>query len=354
MPNSKASFASWFGSDPPQRPMVIAEVGQAHEGSLAIASSFVKAVGGAGADAVKFQTHLPEFESSNQEIWRRRFSSQDNSRAGYWSRTGFTTQQWGELKDQAEEENLVFLSSPFSAEAVHLLQGLDIEGWKIASGEVANPTVLEPAIATGKPILFSSGMSNWNELQRATELCRHQAVPFAIMQCTSSYPTPPEGVGLNLVQELASEFGCSTGLSDHSGTIYSSLAATVLGAQFLEVHVSMSRDQFHPDGDAAITIAELKQLVEGVRFLSRCRAHPVDKDESSASLEEMKRLFRQSVTVTRNLKAGHVLASEDLRTRKPGIGIPAQRIESLLGRKLAIDVKSGHFLAESDVSDDQT
>lgn len=334
------------GGDAP--PLVIGEVGQAHDGSLGLAHAFVDAIADAEADAVKFQTHIAEAESTPSEPFRVAFSQQDESRYAYWRRMEFTEEQWHRLARHAHDRGLLFLSSPFSLEAVALLERIGVPGWKVGSGEVSNERLLEAIAATGKPVLLSSGMSPLAELDAAVTVLRRR-VPFAVLQCTSRYPSPPEHVGLNVIDELRSRYDAPAGLSDHSGTVFPSLAAVALGASVLEVHVTLSREMFGPDVQASITTAELRELVTGVRFLHDALRHPVDKNAAAAELDEVRRLFTRSVVAARNLPLGAVIAEHDLALKKPGTGLPPERLPELVGRRLRRDVAAGTLLSDEDV-----
>ncbi len=204
---------------------VIAEVAQSHDGHLDAAHGYIDAIAAAGAHGVKFQTHIAAAESTPHEPWRVAFSAQDKSRFDYWKRMEFSEEEWATLRAHATEKNLLFLSSPFSDEAVDLLERVGVDGWKIASGEVETLPMLEKIAATGKPVLLSTGMSPWVEIDTAVDILRGGRGAFAVMQCTSIYPTPPEQTGLNVISELRQRYDCAVGLSDHSGTIYPALAA---------------------------------------------------------------------------------------------------------------------------------
>ncbi|MDA0164740.1 N-acetylneuraminate synthase family protein [Solirubrobacter ginsenosidimutans] len=332
------------------RPLVIGEVGQAHDGSLGTAHAFIDAIAAAGADAVKFQTHIAEAESHPSEPWRIPFSPQDASRFEYWKRMEFTEEQWRGLRDHAVEAGLAFLSSPFSLEAVELLRRVGVAGWKVASGEVPNAELLAAMAAAGGPVLLSSGMSPWAELDRAVEQLRDAgAGPLAVLQCTSSYPVAPEEVGLNVVEEIGRRYDCAAGLSDHSGTIFPSLAAVALGARVIEVHVTLSRAMFGPDVPASIVPDELGQLCAGVRLISSALEHPVDKDRAAAELAPMRRLFTRSLVTTRALAAGETLTDRDLASRKPGSGIPATERGRVVGARVRRAVEAGTLLHEDDI-----
>ena len=326
--------------------LVVAEVGQAHDGSLGTAHAYIDAIARAGADAVKFQTHIAAAESTPGEPFRVKFSPQDASRYDYWKRMEFTAEQWRGLAEHARQLGLIFLSTPFSFEAVELLDALAMPAWKVGSGEVTNLPMLKRMAETGRPVLVSSGMADWAELDRAVECVRQAGAPVAVLQCTTAYPCPPEKVGLNVIGELAERYRCPVGLSDHSGTIYASLAAAALGVNLLEVHVVLSRECFGPDVKASVTTSELAQLVEGVRFIERALGHPLDKQQTAAEMAPLKAMFGKSVVAARDLPRGHLLEAGDLALKKPGTGIPAARAGELVGRRLTCRVTADTMLAE--------
>src|SRR5262245_39397643 len=202
---------------------VIAEVAQAHDGSLGMAHAFVDAAAEAGVDAIKFQTHLAAQESTLDELFRVRFSQQDPTRFQYWQRMEFTPEQWQGLAMHARERNLIFLSSAFSVAAVNLLSNIGMPAWKIGSGEFDSPDLWRAMASTHAPILFSTGMARRAEIANAVAVFRGAGLPFALLQCTSAYPTPLEAVGLNVIDELRREFTCPVGLSDHSGSVFPGL-----------------------------------------------------------------------------------------------------------------------------------
>ncbi len=324
--------------------LVIAEVAQTHDGSLGQAHAFIDAISEAGADAVKFQTHIASAESTPDEPWRVKFSPQDETRYEYWQRMEFSKEQWRGLKQHAEDHGLLFLSTPFSLQAVELLKEIGMKVWKIASGEVGNLPLLRKICETRNPVILSSGMSGWDELFEAVETIRKYENPFAVLQCTSAYPCPPEKVGLNLIEEFKMRYGCAAGLSDHSGNIYASLAAVALGAEVLEIHVCLSREMFGPDVPASVTTAELKQLVEGVRAIEKMRANPVDKEVMAEELSDLRKVFTKSIHAGAALPAGTILREEHLQLKKPGTGISPSNLPIFIGSRLRRDVNAGDML----------
>ena len=330
--------------------MIVAEVAQGHDGSLGIAHAFIDAIANAGADAVKFQTHIAAAESTPEEPWRIKFSNQDATRYDYWKRMEFTEDQWFGLKRHADECGLIFLSSPFSSEAVDLLCRVGVPAWKVPSGETANTPMLDQMLATGLPIILSTGMSPLSEIDAAVERIKVKGMPLVIQQCTSAYPCPPEKVGLNFIPLVRERYECAVGLSDHSGTIYPGLAAATLDIQVLEVHVTFSREMFGPDVPASITTTELRQLVEGIRFIEKMIGNPVDKDVMALDAKELRLAFTKSIVARKNLEAGTILAKDDLTLKKPGTGIPAARLSEIIGRRLKRPVAADTIISEEDLA----
>ena len=328
--------------------LIMAEIAQAHDGSLGMAHAYIDAVAAAGADAIKFQTHIAAAESTPDEPWRIKFSKQDASRYDYWKRMEFPEAQWQDLKQHADECGLIFLSSPFSSEAVDLLTRVGVPAWKIPSGEITSTPILEKIMATGLPIILSTGMSPLNEIDKTVKRITKNGVPFVLLQCTTAYPCPPEKVGFNLISFFQERYHCAVGLSDHSGTIYPGLAAATIGIQLLEVHVTFSREMFGPDVPASITTDELRQLVEGIRFVEKMIANPVDKEAIASEFKELRSTFAKSIVARKNLKAGKILKADDLTLKKPGTGIPADRLSEIIGRRLKRPVAVDHFISEED------
>ncbi len=331
--------------------MVVGEVAQAHDGSLGMAHAFIDAIADAGADAVKFQTHIAAAESSPLEEFRVKFSQQDATRYDYWKRMEFTPEGWAGLAKHANERGLIFLSSPFSEEAVDLLEKIGMPAWKVASGEVNNPILMERIAATRKPVLLSSGMSTVSEVDAVVNSIKKLGLPLLVFQCSSKYPSGPEDIGLNMLEFFRQRYQTPVGLSEHSGKVFTGLAAAALGADIVEVHVTLSRQMFGPDVIVSLTPAELEQLVQGVRFIRTAIEHPVNKDKEATGMLEMRSLFNKSLVARCDLKTNQRLQREDITARKPGTGLPASRMEEFIGRTLRRDVPAGTFLSMDDFED---
>ncbi|MCG8459592.1 MAG: N-acetylneuraminate synthase family protein [Holophagales bacterium] len=336
-----------------ERCRVIVEIAQAHDGSLGMAHAYIDAAARAGAHAVKFQTHIAAAESTRREPWRTRFNTQDATRFDYWRRMEFDESQWLELADHARGRGLHFLSSPFSSEAVELLARVGVSAFKVASGEVASGPLFDAMAEVGVPVLISTGMSPWTEIDAAVERARSRGLELAVLQCTSLYPTPPEKVGLGILAELRRRYGCPIGLSDHSGTVHAGVAAATLGADLVEVHLAFSREVFSPDLAVSLVPEELARLVEGVDLVRRMLT-PVDKDVLARELAPMRRLFTKSVVSSRSLPAGRRLTRDDLGLKKPGTGLPPERLGDLVGRRLTRALDADAELSEADLEPEPT
>jgi N,N'-diacetyllegionaminate synthase len=325
---------------------IVAEVAQAHEGSLEKAHAYIDVVAKTGVDAVKFQTHIASEESTPSEPWRVKFTNQFATRYDYWKHMEFSESAWRELAAHAHACGLIFLSSPFSVAAVDLLDRVGMPAWKIGAGEITSQDVLDRVIATGRPVLLSNGMCTWSELDETVRWLRKGQVPFAIYQCTTAYPCPPEQIGLNILQELADRYGCPVGLSDHSGTIYAGLAAVALGAHALEIHVKLTEKDQGPDAAASLIPAKLERLVNGVRFIEQARENPVDKDAMVESLGDLRQTFRKKMVTCKSLHPGHVLVREDIVFKKGGPGLGADQLPLMLGKVVKQAVKADEVMKE--------
>lgn len=325
---------------------IIAEIGSVHDGSFGNAMKLIEAAAAAGADTVKFQTHIAEAETLESAPAPAYFS--DEPRMAYFRRTGFSIDQWKKLSRHAQAVGVTFLSSPFSLEAVDLLEELGIAAYKIPSGEVSNIPLLEKIARTGKPVLLSSGMSDWQELDLAVSVVREQC-PTTVMQCSSAYPCPPQQVGLNVITEMAGRYDLPTGYSDHTLGVAAPLAAAALGASVIEKHFTFSRQMYGSDAKHSMEPEEFKLMSQALREIWTMRANPVDKGNARAYVD-LKRIFEKSVVTARNIEAGAVITVDMLAFKKPGDGIPARDYGKLLGRKALHSLPANHKLSEDELS----
>ena len=330
------------------KPYLIAEIGQAHEGSLGILHSYIDAVASTGVHAIKFQMHIAEAESSSYELFRVKFSYEDKTRYDYWKRMEFTLQQWKELKSHCDEVGLDFICSPFSNLAVDWLEEIGVQYYKIGSGEVNNLLLLEKISKTKKPVIISSGMSSFSELDKTVSFLKERKVDFSILQCTTSYPTQPEEFGFNVINELKERYQVNVGFSDHSAKIATNIAAVAFGAEILEFHVVFDRNMFGPDAKSSLTISEVSKMVTDVNEIHKALLSPINKNDNSLFLA-LKSIFEKSLAINKSLPKGHCLTFDDLEAKKPkGYGIDAQRFQEVIGKALNKEMKQWDFLNEDD------
>ncbi len=329
--------------------LIIAEVGLSHDGSLGSAHAFIDAISKTGVDAIKFQTHIAAAESSEAESFRVNVFPQDKSRYEYWERTAFSLDQWAGLKKHAEDKGILFLSTPFSLEAINLLSKIGIEAWKIGSGEVNNFIILEKLSQLKKPVILSSGLSYLYELDKAIDFLLRRSTPVMLMQCTSKYPCPPESYGLNLISEFQERFNIPIGFSDHSGNLSTNLAAITLGAKCIEMHVTWHKECFGPDVKSSITIDELSLLVKEIRLIERAINNPIQKDVVTKELEEMRTLFTKGLVAKQNINQNTKIESHHLDAKKPCLGIPAYEYHSVLGTEINKNLEKGDIIKYEDL-----
>lgn len=324
---------------------IIAEAGMNHDGSLGNAIRMVEVAARCGADAVKFQLHDAHAETTRDAPSPPYFTHE--SRWEYFERTAFTDEQWGLLKGRCDEVEIEFLCSAFSLQALERLERLGVARHKVPSGEVTNLDLIRAAAETAKPVLLSSGMSSWDELDAAVKAAA-AAAELIVFQCTSEYPCPPEHVGLNVLDELRARYGRPVGLSDHTEGPFACLAAVARGANAIEKHFTLSKELYGPDAALAAEPGELRELVEGVRAIEAMLGAPVDKSDT-LRFAEMKEVFEKSVVSVVDIAAGAVIGAEMIAAKKPGTGIPARRLAEVVGRRAAAAVPADSVLVERDV-----
>lgn len=332
------------------RTLLIAEIAQAHDGSLGVLHSYIDALQSTGVDAIKFQVHIAEAESSMHEPFRTNFSYEDKTRFDYWKRMEFSLSQWKDIKKHCDEVGLEFMASPFSQAAVDLLEEVGVKRYKIGSGEVTNFLMLEKIARIGKPIIISSGMSSFEELDQSVQLIQSFGNELSIVQCTTAYPTPYNRLGLNVIGELKKRYPfAKIGLSEHTGEIYAGIAAAALGSELLEFHAVFDKRMFGPDASSSLDIDQITELVKGVRSIESAMQHPIDKNDLSNYLT-LKKIFEKSLAVNKDLCKGHVLTFEDLEAKKPAnFGIKASEFKLVIGKSLQRDIKKWDFLKETDI-----
>lgn len=325
--------------------LVIAEIGSVHDGSHGNARHLIATAAECGADAVKFQTHLAAAETLRDAPMPSFFRGEP--RFEYFERTGFSPAQWAGLRDTCGEHGVEFLSSPFSLEAVELLESVGVDRYKIPSGEVTNLALLEATARTGKPVLLSSGMSSWEELDAAVDTVLAHADDLTVLQCTSEYPCSYEEVGLNVMVEMAARYRTPVGLSDHTLTTFAPIAAVTLGASVIEKHLTFSRRMYGSDARHSLEPEEFAAMVEGIRATTTMLATKVDKSDTGRFLE-MKQVFEKSVVSLVAIARGETITPAMVGVKKPGTGLAAARLADVLGRRATHDIGPDRLLSDAD------
>ena len=326
---------------------IIAEIGSVHDGSFGNALKLIELAAQCGANAAKFQTHIPEAETLRDAPMPAYFKGEP--RYEYFQRTGFSLEQWRALKNKCDETKIEFLSSPFSIEAVELLEKVGMGKYKVPSGEVTNTPLLEIIAETRKPVILSSGMSSWRELDEAVDTILKVHNNLTVLQCTSEYPCPYDEVGLNVMLEMRERYKLPVGLSDHTLTPYASFAAAALGASVVEKHLAFSRYMYGSDARHSLEPSEFISLVQGIRATETMRNIKVDKDEMASRMGEMKEIFQKSIVAVVDIVKGTAITKDMIGFKKPGTGIPPGEVYKIVGRRLKRDISKDMLIREEDL-----
>lgn len=322
---------------------IIAEIGNTHEGSIGLAKCFIKAAADSGADAVKMQTHIFNSESLPNAPNPSYFTNE--TRKEYFERTAFSAKQWKELKRYAEKKiKIDFFSSPFSIEAVDLLESVNVQIYKIPSGEVNNTPLLIKVAQTKKRVFLSSGMSNWKELDTAVKtLKKNGCKELTLFQCTSEYPCPLDQVGLNIFDEFKSRYkNIKIGFSDHTTGIAASIAAIVKGAMVVEKHFTLSKKMYGSDAKNSLNPKEFKKFVREIRDAETALNSKINKDKKAKSLSHMKKIFEKSIVSATAMEKNEKITFKKLAFKKPGDGILAGDFQKILNKKLKKNIKKNY------------
>lgn len=309
---------------------IIAEIGMNHDGSVGNALRLIEEAHDAGVNAVKFQLHISEAESLRNAPKPPYFKNEE--RFEYFKRTAFNIEEWKKIVAFSHDLELYFIVSPFSHEAVDILEDINIDAYKIASGETTNIPLLEYINTKNRPVLLSTGMSNWEEISNAVDTLKDNLI--VLFQCSSQYPCSPENVGLNIIEEMMEKFKEITiGYSDHTLSIYSSIGAYVKGARVFEKHFTLSKKMYGADARFSFEPEEMKDYIKGIKNISKVLKNPVDKDNLKV-YENMKKIFEKSIVSKNRLIKAHILQFQDLSFKKPGDGIRADKYKEVIGKKL--------------------
>lgn len=328
-------------------PLVIAEIGINHEGSLDTAIAMADAAIDAGAEIIKHQTHVVEDEMSDEA----KSVIPGNAEVSIYeimARCALSEQDERQLMDHVQSRGAIFISTPFSRAAADRLARFDIPAFKIGSGECNNYPLVRHIARFGKPIILSTGMNTIESVRPSVEIMRKACVPFALLHCTNVYPTPPELVRLGAIGQLKAKFpDAVAGLSDHSTTNYPCLGAVALGASILERHFTDRMDRPGPDIVCSMDPAGLKDLIHGANTLFACRGG--EKGPVEAEAPTIAFAFA-SVVAIRNIVPGELLTEQNIWVKRPGGGdFSVMDYERLLGRRASTLIKRGYQIKRAQI-----
>jgi N-acetylneuraminate synthase len=312
---------------PGQPCLIIAEAGINHNGDATLAAELVDAAAEAGADVIKFQTHFPEHEMLRGGATAAYVGE---SLFDLLTRTALSRDAHFALRDRAAERGILFLSTPFSREAADFLETVGVPAFKTGSGELSNVPLQQHIARKHRPMIISTGMSTPDEIERTVHSVRAEGTPFALMHCTSTYPTPFEHVQLGCITALQERYQVPVGFSDHTLGNYLAFAAAAIGANLYEKHFTTSRALPGPDQSGSMEPRELKAIVEGIRAIERSRGAT---KKIQPGEQEVRHMANHSVVSLRDIAAGRAIGADDVWVKRPGTGIPASELGKVVGRR---------------------
>ena len=312
---------------------IIAEAGVNHNGDLKIAKEMVLAAKRAGADAIKFQTFVTEnlvTRNARTAEYQKQNTGKQETQYEMLKKLELSYEDYRELKEVCSETGIEFLSTPFDIESIKILEKLDIDKFKVPSGEITNYPYLVQIARTGKPVIMSSGMCTWTEIADAVQVLRaHGTTELSLLHCTTEYPAPYDEINLKVINAMQEKFGVTVGYSDHTQGIEIAVAAVAMGAEIIEKHFTLSRDMEGPDHKASLEPEELKAMVQAIRNVEKAIGNS-QKRPSQSEIENMK-IVRKSIVAKREIKAGELFSEKNLTTKRPGTGISPMMWETVIG-----------------------
>ncbi len=322
---------------------IIAELSANHNGNFEIAIETVRAAKRSGADAIKLQTYTADtitLDCDNEDFIIKGGTLWDGKTLHSLYKEAFTPWEWHEeLFRVAKEEGLVCFSSPFDVTAVNFLEQFDVPAYKIASFEITDIPLIEYTASKGKPMIMSTGIATYEDIQLAVDTCRAVGNnDITILKCTSAYPAPIEEANLIMMQQFAKDFDVKVGLSDHTLGITLPVAATVLGASVIEKHFILDKKIGGPDAAFSLDEVEFEQMVKAVRgaqkAIGKVSYELTEKQKSGKQ-------FSRSLYVSKDVKKGDAITKENVRSVRPGYGLHPKYLEEVLGKMFNSDIDKG-------------
>jgi len=325
---------------------IIAELSANHNGSLENALATIKAAKRAGADCIKLQTYTADtitLNSKKDDFKLKQGTIWDDKYLYDLYKEAYTPWEWHkQLFDAAAAEGLVCFSSPFDFTAVDLLEDLNTPAYKIASFEITDIPLIEYIASKGKPVIISTGIAEIEDIELAIDACKRNGnSDIALLKCTSSYPAPIEEANLLMVKDLAERFGVISGLSDHTMGSTAPIVATVLGAKIIEKHFILDRSIGGPDASFSMNEEEFTAMVKAVREAEKASGVV---DYTLTEKQKKGREFSRSLYVVKDMRAGDVITSENVRSIRPGYGMHPKYYYEVLGKIVKNDIETGTAL----------
>ncbi|MEG1543365.1 MAG: pseudaminic acid synthase [Tannerellaceae bacterium] len=332
-----------INNDSSDRVFVIAELSANHNQRLELAIETIKAAKIAGADAIKLQTYTadtltlncdnPYFQIKQDTLW-------DGITLHKLYQQAYTPWEWQpELKRIAGEEGLICFSSPFDKSSVDFLEAMDMPAYKIASFEITDIPLIEYVASKGKPVIISTGVATYQEIEEAVAACRKMGnEDVALLKCTSSYPAPIEQANLRTIPDMKERFHLPIGLSDHTMSSSVAIASVALGARIIEKHFILDSSIGGPDAAFSMNKEEFKLMVQSLREVEKALGK-VTYDLTDGAKKNRK--FTRSLFVAQNMHAGDVITEENVRSVRPGDGLSPKYLSDVLGRQVNCDIQMG-------------
>ncbi len=316
----------------------VAEIGMTHDGSFGLAKQLTKAAVKAGANVVKYQCHIPEFETTKDAPSPYYFK--DENRFEYFDRTKFSDNQFKELHKLCKSLGVYSCVSPFSIEAAEMCIKIGFDYIKIASGEVTNmPLIDYLASKKNLKIIMSSGMSSMDEIAKTLGKLRNHK-EFYLLQCSSIYPCPPEKSGLGFISLFKKKFGVNVGLSDHTTTDATSIAAAALGACLIEKHFTLSKDLYGPDASFSLDFDEFEKLCTSLDYVWNA-VNIKNETKDINKFKQMKKTFEKSIYAKVDINVGEKITMNMLSFLKPLSKIHSSDYKKVLNKKVLSKIKAG-------------
>ena len=322
---------------------IIAEISGNHNQQFERAEELVRAAASAGAEAVKLQTYTPDtitIDCDNEYFRIQKGTLWEGKTLYGLYGEAYTPWEWHpQLKEIATEEGMAIFSTPFDNTAVDFLESQDVPAYKIASFEIVDIPLIRRVAQTGRPMIISTGMASLGEIELAVRTAREYGCnELALLKCTSAYPSPPSSMNLRTIRHLAAAFACPAGLSDHTLGVAVPVAAVALGATIIEKHITLRRSDGGPDAAFSLEPEEFAAMVQAVRTAEEALGevtYQITPDQQAS------RAFRRSLFVVEDIAQGQPFTPKNVRSIRPGHGLPPREYDNILGRRAATNLKRG-------------